>query len=364
MSQTSTLDAIGLKHGTDKASSLNNLLNFYEMFFSSLRDAPLTIFEIGVYKGGSLHTWEEYFPKAKIIGADILPTAKRFERGRLIIEVLDQSNVEELSRIGIKHGPFDIVIDDGAHMWGHQITALRTLLPFVKDNGIYIVEDLWTSYGPMTERYKGVASASTADFLKAWVDLRVSRTPRRDIEDAFLRTYQDGAQFISFCCRACLIKKQVPIIDRVKKQGAGRPLVALDTSGARTAVHIVAHLSHMGDVDGPSGFVNPGLDEFVFQGLSIGCREDILEYRVRGANGTWSDWSRSDKFLGTRAESKLLTGVTVRLAENARDRYRLRTLGRFVGSGNAIEVSDGEDCTSPSGEALCGIQIELTKQAH
>ena len=59
------------------------------------------------------------------------PSCKQFEEGRIKIELLDQSNVDDLTKLAVKHGPFDLVIktvSDGEH----QITSLRTLFPFVK----------------------------------------------------------------------------------------------------------------------------------------------------------------------------------------------------------------------------------------
>ena len=91
-----TLDALGLKHGTDKSSSGHDYLSFFDAFFAPLRDLPVTLLEIGVYKGASLRTWEEYFPRGKIIGVDLMPSCKRFERGRVKIELADQSNLDHL----------------------------------------------------------------------------------------------------------------------------------------------------------------------------------------------------------------------------------------------------------------------------
>jgi hypothetical protein len=57
-----SLDGLGLKHKTDKASVLHNFLHFYEHFLAPMRLAPITLLEIGVYNGGSVKMWEEYFP--------------------------------------------------------------------------------------------------------------------------------------------------------------------------------------------------------------------------------------------------------------------------------------------------------------
>jgi hypothetical protein len=359
MSLTATLDAIGLKHGTDKASSHHNYLDFYEFFFAPLREAHLTVLEVGVLDGASLRTWEDYFPHAKIIGADISSQTKQFEQGRVFVELLDQSNVEELTQLGIKHGPFDLIVEDGSHMWEHQITSLRTLFPFLNENGVYIVEDLQTNYGTMQERYKGNASATCVDYLKAWVDLCVAddSIPITEVEDAFLRTYGRAVESISFYRRACLIKKRFPTL--VREIGPGEPLAASPTERALIPVRIVAHVSNKGDVLGATGFVNLGSDSFGIQGLAIDCGGAPLEYRVRRPDGSWSDWAHGNKFVGTRGQAETLTGFTVRLQSEAREQYALRAIGRFVGAVETVQVSDGRDCVSPSGGQLCGIQIEL-----
>jgi predicted O-methyltransferase YrrM len=124
------------------------------------------------------------------------------------------------------------------------------------------------------------------------------------------------------------------------------------------AVCILAHVSNRGDILVNSGFVDLGSDECVLEGISIDS--DILEYRVRWPDDLWCDWSQGNTFVGTRGQSKPLTGVTIRLREDAKDRFALRTFGRFVGSEHPVEVSDGQDCTF-GGRPLCGIKIELAE---
>ena len=50
----------------------HHYFDIYHNHFCRFRDLPITILEIGVYKGGSLQMWKNYFgPKAKIYGVDI-----------------------------------------------------------------------------------------------------------------------------------------------------------------------------------------------------------------------------------------------------------------------------------------------------
>jgi Clostridial hydrophobic W len=362
MPQMGILDAIGLRHGTDKASQVHNYLSFYELFFADLKDKNISLLEVGVLYGASLNTWKEYFPNAKIVGVDISPSTKIYEGDRIFIELLDQSNIEELTRVAIKHGPFDIIIEDGSHLWEHQITSLRTLFPFVKDGGIYIVEDLQTNYGPMRNQFKGISNLSCAEYLKSLVDLHVggNQISMDKVEDAFLRTYGQNLHFITFYRHMCLIRKRFPIINR--ELVAGSPLVADLASDRSVRVRVNAHVSFKGDIVGGSGFVNIGPDTFSIQGFFIVTDEKILEYRVRQeGDSTWGDWHESGNFAGTRGQSKSLVGFTVRLKKEITDRYVLRAFGRFAGAVEPVQVGDGQDCVSAREAPLCGIQIEITE---
>ena len=42
--------------------------------------------------------------------------------------------------------PLDILIDDGGHTMNQQITTFEVLFDKVKEDGIYLCEDLHTSY--------------------------------------------------------------------------------------------------------------------------------------------------------------------------------------------------------------------------
>ena len=41
------------------------------------------------------------------------------------------------------------MIDDAIHLWSHQILSLKTLLPLLQPSGIFILEDIHTSYAPL-----------------------------------------------------------------------------------------------------------------------------------------------------------------------------------------------------------------------
>lgn len=138
-----------MAHTGSVTSKWVQYLEVYERYFSSLRNKHCKILEIGVQNGGSLQLYQKYFPFAeKIVGVDIDPKCKRVESGNILIEIGSQADRDFLADVSDVHGPFDIVIDDGSHVFEHQIASFETLFPRLPPTGVYIVEDTHTSYLP------------------------------------------------------------------------------------------------------------------------------------------------------------------------------------------------------------------------
>ena len=142
------LAEIGKKYPTSK--NRTGFIEIYEAFFKNLRDKEINILEIGVDKGDSLRLWRDYFTKAKICGIDI--DKKNFTINDTEILTGDQSDYKFLQSIIDKYKNFDIIIDDGSHQSKHIIASFKFLFPYLNNNGMYVIEDLQTSYMP---RYGG-----------------------------------------------------------------------------------------------------------------------------------------------------------------------------------------------------------------
>ena len=139
-----TLAQIGKKYPTSKNKT--GFIPIYEHFLDSLREKEINILEIGVDKGDSLRLWRDYFSKAKICGIDIVK--KDFSINNVEILCGDQSDYNFLSEIVKKYGKFDVIIDDGSHVSKHIISSFNYLFDYLNENGLYIIEDLQTSYIP------------------------------------------------------------------------------------------------------------------------------------------------------------------------------------------------------------------------
>jgi hypothetical protein len=161
---------LAIKHGTDKSSLHHFYTRYYEQYFSGRRTEVRRLLEIGVRGGCSMKMWKEYFPNAMIFGVDINRNTKQFEDDHTKIFIGSQDDPKFLDDVALASGePFDIVIDDGSHECKHQIASFLALLKHVRDGGIYVIEDLNTSY--FAKFGGGVRKEGTAvEFLKQRID--------------------------------------------------------------------------------------------------------------------------------------------------------------------------------------------------
>jgi hypothetical protein len=136
----------------------------YEELLSKYRGKDLVLVEVGVFNGGSLFMWREYFgPQARIIGIDLNPSAKIWEQHGFEIHIGDQASEEFWGAFFEKVGPVDVFIDDGGHTNLQQITTVHCGVGNIRDGGVLIVEDVHTSYfrefgNPWGRSFVGFAS--------------------------------------------------------------------------------------------------------------------------------------------------------------------------------------------------------------
>jgi len=121
----------------------------YDRHFSRFRGKAVHLMEFGVFQGGSLQMWKNYFgPQAKIYGVDINPHCKQLEEEQVEILIGDQENRTFLKSLAKKIPHIDILIDDGGHTMKQQVHTFEELFPHIEKNGVYLCEDMHTSYWP------------------------------------------------------------------------------------------------------------------------------------------------------------------------------------------------------------------------
>lgn len=148
------------KYGSDK--DRNGYVPLYHTLFDKLKKERLNFLEIGIgtmipdvcssmvgygigeYKpGASLRSWRDYFANSNIYGFDIQPDTQLEDEERIKTFLCDSTNKysvkDTMYKLNIE---FDIIIDDGSHYFEHQLKTIENFFPYLKENGIYIIEDI------------------------------------------------------------------------------------------------------------------------------------------------------------------------------------------------------------------------------
>lgn len=157
------LNDIGLKYNADKSSRFHNYLDFYQKHLPD-RDFSGRLLEIGVMDGLSMKMWREYYPNAEIVGIDIKDMSMFHNTDWQVPEsvkllTLDGTKKADMQPLGM----FDVIIDDGSHYMKDQQASFELLYySQLNKGGIYILEDLWTSYIALYQN----AKITTIEYLK------------------------------------------------------------------------------------------------------------------------------------------------------------------------------------------------------
>ena len=130
----------------------------YEILFDHWRNSEINILEIGVWRGDSLKLWAKAFPNAHIYGIDtfernsfedVTQRLRGYETHSIQMAGVDscfddgyavKSRDDFFNDIG--DTKFHIIIDDGLHTKQAQVNTFHNFIHLLKDDGIYIVEDI------------------------------------------------------------------------------------------------------------------------------------------------------------------------------------------------------------------------------
>ena len=133
-------------YDTDKNESY---LAAYESHFRDLANKEIALLELGIFHGGSLLMWRDYFKKGAVVGLDMDRVELDDPSGRIHIYQGLQQDKQLLDKIRRETAPggFDIIIDDASHLGELSKTSFWHLFEnHLKPGGTYVVEDWRTGY--------------------------------------------------------------------------------------------------------------------------------------------------------------------------------------------------------------------------
>jgi len=134
------------KYNTDKIQ--HKYLQTYDRYFSDYIDKEINLLELGIFKGGSMLLWRDYFPKGQIFGIDLKAPPELNDEQRIKVFSGSQQDLSFLAGVAQNApGGFDIIIDDASHIGKLTKASFWYLFDHhLKPGGMYVIEDWGTGY--------------------------------------------------------------------------------------------------------------------------------------------------------------------------------------------------------------------------
>lgn len=128
---------------TDKDGIHSYLSEIYTQLFDGKRQTAARVLEIGVWTGGSLVLWRDYFTKAYIYGIDTNQTILSLLEEERIIQINGDAYSDYVVNSFVnKKYLFDVIIDDGPHTIESMLLCIEKYLPLLTKDGVLVIEDL------------------------------------------------------------------------------------------------------------------------------------------------------------------------------------------------------------------------------
>lgn len=138
--------------------------DIYERHFAKFTGREVHVLEIGVFSGGSLGMWQDYFgPACRVYGVDLVPECKAYETETIKIFIGDQSDPEFWRQFLREVPRIDVVVDDGGHLVHQQVATFESLFAHLQPGGVYLCEDVHGSANPFNGYVSGLARS-----LNSW----------------------------------------------------------------------------------------------------------------------------------------------------------------------------------------------------
>jgi SAM-dependent methyltransferase len=135
----------------------------YQRHFSKFVGREVHVLEVGIYSGGSLPMWKDYFGKScHVYGVDIEEACTAYKGDQIEVFIGDQADRSFWARVRQAVPTVDILIDDGGHQFEQQRITLEEMLPHLRPGGIYLCEDIHRANNQFAAYLQGFASSLNA----------------------------------------------------------------------------------------------------------------------------------------------------------------------------------------------------------
>ena len=168
---------------TDK-NTTHSYLPLYQKLLISKRETAQNVLEVGIYNGGSIKLWDDFFINANVHGLDIMSFnniwegIKKKEKIKLYTSTDAYNDEFFKTNFLIKNIKCDFMLDDGPHTLESMKQFIKLYSQIMTEDGILIIEDVqcWE----WIEILKSVVPDHLKQFIRIY-DLRKNKGRYDDI---------------------------------------------------------------------------------------------------------------------------------------------------------------------------------------
>ena len=168
---------------TDK-NTIHSYLPLYEKLLISKKETAKNVLEIGIYNGGSIKLWSDYFTNANVYGLDIMNIENVWEviknNEKIILHTSTDAYNNDffITHFLNKNIKCDFMLDDGPHTLESMIQFIKLYSQIMTVDGILIIEDVQS--WDWIDTLKNEVPEHLKQFIKIY-DLRPNKNRYDDI---------------------------------------------------------------------------------------------------------------------------------------------------------------------------------------
>lgn len=131
---------------TDK-NTVHSYLPLYQNLLIRKKLTAKNVLEVGIWNGGSIKLWSEFFPNATVYGLDILNINNVWDEIKnknniKLYTSTDAYNTHFFNNEFLNKVQFDFMLDDGPHTLESMKQFIRMYSQLMTEDGILIIEDV------------------------------------------------------------------------------------------------------------------------------------------------------------------------------------------------------------------------------
>uniref|UniRef100_A0A6C0LBT4 Methyltransferase n=1 Tax=viral metagenome TaxID=1070528 RepID=A0A6C0LBT4_9ZZZZ len=132
---------------TDK-NTVHSYLPLYQTLLEGKKETAKNVLEVGIYHGGSIKLWSDFFTNATVYGLDIMNNTLVWEGIQNNDKIKLYTSYDAYDEITFKLNflckgiKFDFMLDDGPHSLDSMKKFIKLYSQIMTDDGILIIEDV------------------------------------------------------------------------------------------------------------------------------------------------------------------------------------------------------------------------------